>query len=177
MIVEPHIAPALLDKVTQTLKDNFLDSFDWLEQCYGLAQVGIVMRDNREYRFPVVYRNDGSTFQKELHPDQGLMSFGFFELNTPYNRDFNIGEFVYNLNFVCWLNLPKIDASRPDDFTSLLTKQVIERIEKKVGPNSISVEPRHENIFNRYDYSQSEKQFMKYPYSGFKIGFEFADIC
>ena len=179
--IQPYTTPVLLNQVIQQLQDQFAQ-LTWLETVYPLVQVGqrqVQLNGNeRRVRYPQVYRNDGKTYQHFISPDRSAKSFCFFELNAPYSFDFNdllirTGQAAFNLNIVVWLNLPKIDPQRAYDFTEELIQDFVQHglmaSVHKVSIQDLFVERRQELIFNRYDYSIAEEQFLIFPYSGFKV--------
>ncbi len=180
--IQPYTTPVLLGQVIQQL-GNQLKQLTWLETVYPIVQVGQqnaaednAKRGRTSYRYPIVYRNDGKTYQHIISPDRSTQSFAFFELNAPYSFDFNdvnirTGRVQFNLNVVAWLNLPRIDGGRDYDFTEELIQDFIGFGLLGADYSSLSVERRQELIFNRYDYSIAEEQFLIYPYSGFKVSF------
>ena len=177
--IQSQVSAVLPGRVIEQLTEQ-LSALTWLETVYPLAQIGLrnvqLNGNDRPLRYPMVYRNDGKTYQHIISPDRSTQSFAFFELNAPYNFDFNdvnirTGRVQYNLNVVVWLNLPRIDGGRDHDFTEELIQDFIGFGLLGADYSNLSVERRQELIFNRYDYSIAEEQFLIYPYSGFKVSF------
>ena len=177
--IQSQVSAVLPGRVIEQLTEQ-LSALTWLETVYPLAQIGLrnvqLNGNDRPLRYPMVYRNDGKTYQHIISPDRSTQSFAFFELNAPYSFDFNdvnirTGRVQYNLNVVVWLNLPRIDGGRDYDFTEELIQDFIGVGLQGADYESLSVERRQELIFNRYDYSIAEEQFLIYPYSGFKVSF------
>lgn len=188
--VTPYATPALLDAVIQPALAS-LQALPWLETVYPVAQIGRVNTDLERsatatrqasagglLRYPTVYRNDGKTYQVIIAPDRDKASFAFFEREAPYgvatnDLTTNSGQFTYALSLVVWLNLPKIDSLRNYDFTEELVQDCLEYglLTALDAVTNIAIERRQEAVFNKYDYNLAEKQFLLYPYSGFKISF------
>lgn len=173
-------SPVLLGKLIQGINENLKQNLDWLELTYPVAKTVYITRDDTEYRFPGVYKNDGSSYHIAIAPDEKVRAFSFFEIADSFEIDgesnpFDIsGNTSFPVSLIVWANLPKIYAGRSYDFTEELIQDILQNgkmrdITGLIDIESVNIEMRTEEVFVKYDFDQTDRQFMLYPYSAFKI--------
>jgi hypothetical protein len=186
-----YSSPVLLAKLVQGMNENLKQNLDWMELTYPVAKTVYINRDDTEYRFPGVYKNDGSAYHIAIAPDHKVRSFSFFEIADSFEIDgesepFGIsGNTSFPVSLIVWANLPKINAGKSYDFTEELIQDILQNGKMKDVPGLVdiqdfSIEMRTEEVFVRYDYDQAERQFMLFPYSAFKINMTLIadiDLC
>ena len=164
-----YIDPKLQDKIVQDLNALLTDH---VEYTYGIAHMGY-NEDGDTY--PQIYYNDGSVKNIMLFPDSKVKSFCFWELVGSNVLDEDEGV-EYELNFVFWGNLYRIDSTKYYDFTSEIEQSIIQ-VFKNAGATEISY--TEEDVFSVYSkYLEQEKQTLMRPNTGFKINLKYNDqIC
>ena len=101
-----------------------------------------------------------------LFPDNKVKSFCFWEFDGADVLDEDEG-IDYNLTFVFWGNLDRIDNSKYYDHTSEIEQSII-KLFKTNGATDVSYS--EDNVFSDYSkYKENEKQTLMRPNVGFKI--------
>lgn len=168
-IIPTYTNPKLHDSVIQSINDLLVD---YVEYRYGSVHVGY---DESGETYPSVYKNDGSRKNYMLFPDNRVKSFGFWELNDSDVLDDDDGV-IYDLTFVFWGNLERIDSTKYYDFTSEIAQSIVQLF-KNYGATAITY--TQDDIFSEYSkYLEQDKQTLMRPNTGFKINMKIHDfIC
>jgi len=110
--------PKMQDATVQTL-NTLLTSY--VEYLFGIVHTGY---DEKGFSYPSIYHNDGSFKNAMLFPDNKVKSFGFWEFDGADVLDDDEGV-NYNLSFVFWGNLTRIDSTKRYDHTSEIEQNII----------------------------------------------------
>jgi len=172
--------PVLHAKIIQDFQERFDDQLQWLEKVYPLARVGETKKeDGSTFRYPQVYVNDGGRDYYDLRPDDNLSCFGFFEMNDAYPVNVDQSEVGFNISFIVWYNLKKLDNGKNYDYSAELLAHVLKVLENYTEYSSsitdLEIEPRPEEVFSKYSFEQTDNQYLMYPFGAFKLSFTIAD--
>jgi len=160
--IPTYLNPKLQDEIVQQL--NVLLAGE-VERLYGIVHIGY---DEEGKTYPSIYRNDGSKKNMILFPDNRVKSFGFWEFSEATVLDDDEG-IEYELSFVFWGNLQRIDESKDYDFTSEIEQSIVQ-ILKDDGATGITY--TQEDVFSDYSkYEEKSRQTLMRPNTGFKISF------
>jgi hypothetical protein len=186
LIPRPFDQATLTQAVVSALQQHFQENLSaWLETVYGLVKTGVVIKMTpkgieQRFRYPQIYLNDAGKSHLDIRPDSQVKSFCFFEQNSDvryeaYDQATHYGWLTYDLGIVFWLNLPKID-NRIYDFTQELLQDVLNvglwRSPLQYQVENVTADSRPESVFEKYSLDPAEKQFLMYPYSGFRLDVE-----
>jgi len=171
----PLSNPVLHAKAVQDLQTLFQTELAWIENVYPITRVGVTKVGTSNFNYPQVYSGTGSKYF-DVRPNSALSSYGFFEVNSSFSVDKDQDIETYNLSFIVWYNLPRMDGSKGYDYSSELIGHVLKVIRESslnsaVGEITIDTNP--EDIFDKYSMEQSETQFLMYPYGAFKLTFDY----
>jgi len=153
---------------TPVMQDDIVQEYNALltsivEYRFGIAHIG---QDEDGKTYPQVYYNDGGRKNMMLFPDNKVKSFCFWEFDGADVLDEDEG-IDYNLTFVFWGNLDRIDNSKYYDHTSEIEQSII-KLFKTNGATDVSYS--EDNVFSDYSkYKENEKQTLMRPNVGFKI--------
>jgi len=171
-------SPVLQAKVAQQLQVLFTSELTWIENIYAIARVGVTKaQDGSTFNYPQIYSGTGMNYF-DIRPDSSLDSYSFFEVNDSYPVDKDQDIQTYNLSFICWYNLPRMDSSKGYDYSPELIAHVLKVIregEYNSNVSNINVDVNPESIFDKYSMNQVDTQFLMYPYGAFKITFDYTD--
>ncbi len=161
--------PVLQDAVVQTL-NALLTSH--VELLFGIVHTGVTDENDT---YPQIYNNDGSTSNIMIFPDDKVKSFCFWEFKNADVLDEDDGM-VYELTFIFWGNLERIDPSKNYDHTSEI-EQAILKVFK--GQDVTEMNLTEEDVFVNYSkYLEQEKQTLMRPNTAFKINFKIqGSVC
>ena len=171
-------SPYLHNKVIQLIQTD-LAALSWMDIAYPLARVGVNKdAEGNEFKYPQVYINNGGVDYYDVRPNKNLTSYCFFELNNPQQFDSD-NQITYNLSLIVWFNLKTVSPSKSYDYTAELIKDILRMFNEsdyadKISNISYTVE--QEEIFSKYSMAIVETQFLMYPYSAFKITFDYTDV-
>ena len=158
--ITTYTTPVMQDVIVQEY-NALLTSI--VEYRYGIAHIG---QNEDGATYPQIYYNDGGRKSMMLFPDNKVKSFCFWEFDRADILDDDEGV-NYNLSFVFWGNLTRIDGTKYYDFTSELEQSIIKLFVAK-GATDISY--TQEDVFSGYSkYKENEKQTLMRPNTGFKI--------
>lgn len=160
--ISTYTDPKMQDSVVQTLNALLVSS---VEYRFGIVHLGY---DEEGNTYPSVYHNDGSFKNEMLFPDNKVKSFGFWEFDEGEVLNDNDGD-TYNLSFVFWGNLNRIDASKLYDHTSEIQQTILNIF---IGQGARDITWTQDDVFANYSkYLEQEKQTLMRPNTGFKISF------
>jgi hypothetical protein len=167
--VPTYSSPVLHDAVVQTL-NALLTSY--VEYLFGISHIGV---DDEGETYPQVYNNDGSTSNVMIFPDNRVKSFCFWVLNGAEVLDDDDGM-VYDLTFIFWGNLERIDQSKNYDHTSEIQQSILKVFK---GQDVTELSYTQEDVFVDYTkYLEQERQTLMRPNTGFKISFKIqGSVC
>ncbi len=169
LIPTPHLA----QRPVQALLGLFAEALPWLSHRYGLAQVGIKKAENKTYRYPQLYRQDGGLRHDYLTPDAATAALCFFERNGPSTIRWHegsiqmSGDWQHPLGLVVWCNLERID-NRGYDYADALAADVL-RVLVDAGVEVTGVEQRPEQVMGRYTFMAGDQFLLTYPWAAFRI--------
>lgn len=166
----PYITnPRYDDAVVQDIQKDFVAKLTWLTRCYPIARVGVDAASKETY--PQIQANNSTRESYNIRPDNKCAAYCFFEVEQPYEINFNSKEVKYYLSVIFWGDLSLIDNTKGYDFTSQLIQDVSERLERRQC-GDLRVEENPEKIFNKYSaMKQYATQHMMKKYTSFKITF------
>ena len=180
----------LLSRLVAGVNINLEKNLEWLQKAYPLTQRASVTVNNTTFRYPVVYKTDSRQYFEKVAPDARLSGFSFFEQNGPmqfvdqvlqpsFGRQLMTQRFSVSLIF--WVNLSKINIGKDFDYTDELIADVLNNANMRVNTDitrieNMQVETRNDFIFSLYDYDQTDKQYLLYPYSAFRINMDWITV-
>jgi len=165
-----------------------LQDAPWLSRTSGVVQVVNRVIDTGDgtfitKRIPVAsYATtlDCSSTQADMIPDSSTKGMLYFEdggVTAPVKARTG-WQYTSKLRLVCWLNTQLITG----DDTTLLSARVITGIATRLSGNPFSSEPfsriavsisnipvQDATIFSKYDYSETETQYLMSPYEYFAL--------
>lgn len=180
MIATPTIptptAPKLWDYAVSELQTELTGNISWLPAAFGKAQRRVkVGPDGREIRFPAVYSGKGDYLS--MLPDGHIGNYSWLDVDDYQELQGERHEYAElraNIGLVFWLDLRTaypsdyenrtIEHAKYDVLAALksirLTRSVllIDRVAERV-----------ENIYRGYTHGEVERQFLMYPYTGFRL--------
>lgn len=161
--------PKMQDLTVQNI-NALLTSY--VENLYGIVHLGF---DEDGNTYPSVYYNDGSKKNLMLFPDNRVKSFCFWVLNGAEVLDDDDGM-VYDLTFIFWGNLERIDQSKNYDHTSEIQQSILKVFK---GQDVTELSYTQEDVFVDYTkYLEQERQTLMRPNTGFKISFKIqGSVC
>ncbi len=166
-VIPTYSDPKMQDAVVQTLNALLTDQVEYL---FGIVNVGYD-KDGKTY--PSIYYNDGSRKNFMLFPDSKVKSFGFWEFNGTEVLGEDEGV-IYDLTFVFWGNLERINRNKNYDFTSEIEQGIIQRFK---GAGATEVSYTEDGVFDDYSkYSEQDNQSLMRPNTGFKISLKMHEI-
>lgn len=186
-IIQPNSFsnPVMDAKIVQDIQALFGAELDWLQICYPIARIGITSRGQDqelvEYKYPQIYKNDGSENYIDVLPDSGLRSYCFFEVDSPYKENSAMDTNSIDLCIIFWINLKKLDPGRDYDYSRELASHAAKVLQESTGfassisSSGITFEYSPERIFDKYSITQQDEQMMMYPYAAFKMSFTVDD--
>lgn len=178
MIIPDNINPdpQLLDKVVKQVRDKFKEKLTWLDTVFGLAFVNTMRIDKKDYKYPAVYI--GKQEYVNALPTEQYGNYCFFEAEDPttYNPDY-VGkhQITSRLSIIFYVNM---DDLYQDDLVHRIenVKRLIldvlasPGILKNGGSLRVNkIYQRVENVFNNYQLTQINEQFLMYPYVGLRF--------
>lgn len=161
--IQTYDDPIMQDEVVQTLNALLANI---VEYRFGIVHTGY---DEDGNTYPSVYHNDGSFKNEMLFPDNKVKSFCFWEFESGDVLNDNDGD-VYNLSFVFWGNLTRIDGTKLYDHTTEIQQSIL-TIFLANGARDVSW--TQDDVFSNYSkYLEQEKQTLMRPNTGFRISFQ-----
>ncbi len=169
------LSPVLHAKAVQELQVLFQTKLTWIENIYACAMVGVAKTNKGNFNYPRIYSGSGGKYF-DVRPDNSLRAYSFFEVNNSFPVDTEEDQVVYDLSFICWYNLPKLNGEKSYDYSPELISHVLKVIKEsdydsRISNKNVFVNP--EDVFSRYSMDQSDTQHLMYPYGAFKITFDF----
>ena len=165
--IETFDTPVMQDSIVQTLNALIVD---YVEYQFGIVHLGT---DEEGETYPSVYKNDGSFKNYMIFPDNRVQSFGFWEFDGADVLDDNDGV-NYNLTFVFWGNLQRIDRGKLYDFTTEIEQSVLHKF---INAGALDVNYTQDDVFGSYSkYQEKERQTLMRPNTGFRISFKIHDV-
>lgn len=178
MIPSSYTTPYLDAEIIQNLQQLLQSECTWIQEVHPLAVVGVTKdSEGNDFKYPRVYKNDGNQNYYDIRPDDKLTCYSFFELEDPTEID---GEQItYNLSLIVWFNLNTVSASKNYDYSRELIKDIMRGIQESTLHENVKIlsyEVDPNNIFDKYSMKLTDNQFLMFPYSAFKINFEYVNI-
>jgi hypothetical protein len=184
--------PKGLDRVVQTLQEQFTTGLPWLEKAFGRAytqsvktDIGVGIRSNDNIFYPAVYQgysgDNVRDFENVLENDN-LDSYCFFKTEDDLSQEYSHfleNEFESEFSIIFLFDMDRINkrlgTSRLYPFQNELIADALEQIEltvfstvgDRVTVNTVQKSPQE--IFRGYTIDITERQNLVYPSGGFKI--------
>ncbi len=164
--IPTYATATMQDSIVQTLNSLITDD---VEYQFGIVHLGY---DEKGATYPSVYKNDGSFGNYMIFPDNKVKSYCFWEFNGADVLDDDDGV-DYNLTFVFWGNLQRIDRSKLYDFTTEIEQSILHKF---INAGALDVSYMQDDVFSGYSkYQEKAKQTLMRPNTGFKISFKMHD--
>lgn len=183
MIRTPRIPvladPALIDFALLELQTKLITRFPWLDHAFGKAQQLRKAGDNgRVLTFPTVY--SGGKEYLRVFPDEAIGNFSFFDVKDGEAVDRSVGPSGYLtavVGLIFWFDIQDV---YPVDWEHRTTENVKDDVllflnAAGLMQSNISVGrifERPENIYPGYSFPEIEDQFLRRPFSGFRVELE-----
>lgn len=172
--VPPYFtSPVLQSKIIQDLQQLLQQNCLWLQLVYPIARVGERKIGDSTYRYPQVYKNGGDRDYFDIQPTDQLLSYAWFELESPLIQDINTDEMNQRLSVIVFVNLRNLDPGRPYDYTSELVADIIRIIQGDTAfsdmVDTVDIETDPKKVFSRYLLSEADDKFLMYPFGAFRI--------
>lgn len=179
--------PIGIDSEIQKIQIKFRNDLVWLQTAFGRAfrQEGTYTSQQGEkvpkkYFYPEVYQKGREPIS--AMPNDNLKSACFFYTNDhgkPVDyKMLSYNSYTYKTSVVFWMNLKKIDPNKDFRFTEELKQDVLDVLRNCTSVVVLEIFENWENVLNNYSqlgnfkqYSDNFKQYLKPPYSGFRIDF------
>ncbi len=175
-IIPTPTSPKLWDYAVAELQTELAANISWLTSAFGKARRAVKAGpDGREIRFPAVYSGTGDYLS--MLPDGHLGNYSWLDVDDYQELQgerHEYAELTANIGLVFWLDLRTayaadyeqrtIEHAKYDVLTALksirLTRSVllIERVAERV-----------ENIYRGYTPGEVQRQFLTFPYTGFRL--------
>ena len=180
MIATPTIpvptSPKLWDYATAELQTELAANLSWLTSAFGKARRQVKTGpDGREVRVPVVYSGTGDYIS--MLPDGHLGNYCWLDVedyqNLPYGRE-EYNEIRARVGLVFWLDLRTaypadyasrtIEHAKADVMTAL---RAVRLTRSNLMVDRVAELP--ENIYRGYTPGEIDRQFLMFPYTGFRL--------
>lgn len=171
--------PTPLDAAIAAMQGKFAE-LDWLQTAFGACkkQTGRISqkeqpdrRVRNEFTYPEgIYK--GEPFN--LMPNDNLNAFCFFHPydNTEfpdYEGNSSIVHAVQPLAIIFWGNLSRINKEKDYIFTEELRIQALAKLAKVPAFILESSAVEYENVFSPFTLRETYRQFLKFPFFGFRF--------
>ena len=149
---------------------------DWLDAVFSIAQTAEKRNDaGNAVRYPRVYSGNGEYIDVRYHDEFKAMCF--FERNgaVQIQNSSDEPEMRFPLSLVVWADLSKVQPSNQYDYTDQLIGDVLAVLKDKYD-SEIEVfdyEDRLNNVYDKYTLSDIDSRFLSYPYTAFRINFDY----
>jgi hypothetical protein len=182
-------SPTGLDKVIQSIQQEFAAGLTWLEKSFGRAWEfkEVDPATERIIRVPKCYSGEGEYIN--VLPNDFLKAQSFITVRNEetwpsYSRATGNSK-SRTLSAIFWVNLNEIDPTKDYIFTEVLKKDVEKILKANAYVASIDkyFDERVEDVFDgyisqaesgRYSVDDTKTQYLMYPYSGFRFDFTVA---
>lgn len=177
------IQPVGIDKAIQNIQTKLQAQLSWLQVAFGRAfrqeSLGYV-RDSEgkevrvRYNYPEVYQKTKEPLN--VMPNDNLKSACFFYTKDPGKPvDYNFlqyNAYTYGVSLIFWFNLEKIDNTKDFRFTEVLKLEVLQVLRGVTTMKVTEIYENWENILRDFTVGGNTKEYLKPPYSGFRIDFD-----
>lgn len=185
-----------MNKEIAALLKNKIRNLPFIDVLAGLVQTVeyVQFQDGDEKlvqsrkRFPVSYDvalgGDGCVGrEKDLQPNSSKKSITYFEdygSRVNATRD-GVTDFTSQLRLVCWLNRNRLTGDAYSEITAFCIASIIplickanpENIEQfsQIRTKALTVPVQGPDLFAKYTYDETVRQFLRPPYEAFAIDF------
>jgi hypothetical protein len=148
---------------------------DWLELSLGLSQSFEETTDAGTKRIPRIYSTNSQYI--DCSPDEQFQSMSFFARNgaVQINNGEDEPEMRFPLSLFVWADLSKIETGNTYDYTDQLLGDVL-NVLKSYYDSEITVfqyECDPLRVYDRYTLTDLRTRLMTYPYTAFRIDFDY----
>lgn len=148
---------------------------DWLELSLGLAQTFEETTDAGTKRIPRIYSANAEYI--DCSPDEQFQSIAFFALNSAVRIDnaADEPEMRFPLSLYVWADMSRVDTGNSYDYTDQLLGDVL-NVLKSYYDSEIEVfqyERDPLRVYDRYTLTDLKTRLITYPYTAFRIDFEY----
>lgn len=182
--VTPHVItePRGIDMVCKSLQSSF-DNVLWLDKSFARAVFRTEKRDDKDYVYPAMFVANGYDYLDMLQIDNWKSYSFMIARDSESVEDYEEGiqnTLKRKLSCVFWMNLEQVGPTRQDDFLEELKQDLIKAIKNARfldvtnGSSVLGVEIQNiydepKNIFSGFTISETDSQFLYYPYRGLRI--------
>lgn len=174
--IQAPIAPKLWDYALAEFQTKLEANLSWLTTAYGRGYEHMKRdKNNRQYTFPAVWANNKEYVS--MFPDEHLGNYSWFDLSPVQelaDSRYEYQRLFANMGIVFWLDLR---TAYPIDYT----QRTIEHAKSDVMTalrsifltrSSFTISRIAEtapNIYRGYTHREVGRQFLMFPYAGFRI--------
>jgi len=167
--------PTLFDEVVQQYQQELKNRLPWLNYSYGIAvTITTTGANSEEYKIPAVY--DRGKEYKNICPSDIDGNYCFFYVDDPQRIDelspYDAGKVTSDISIVFWYDTRTIGMAdeRNRNYVKAEILKALKQIKPKRGSitfNTMYDEPS--NVFERYDLSETDNQYLIQPFAGVRI--------
>jgi hypothetical protein len=170
-----------VDKAIQNIQEQLQNDLGWLgNHAFGRAfkQELVKILPGQSSRkliyYPEVYQAGGEPLN--VMPNDNLRAQSFFYVNDPIKAiDYLPGHnsiFTAPASLVVWINLKKLNVIATARTTEQLKLQVLVTLGKFSNVYVTKTFESYENVFSNYTILEEYREYMKFPYTAFRIDFD-----
>lgn len=173
-------SPAGIDAAIQDIQIALRAGIDWLgDMAFGRAfkQEQKVITSGEASRRLVYYPEVYQVTNEPLivMPNDNVKAQSFFYVRDPGQPiDYTPGQYnIYNypVSLVVWGNLNLITPASKGRYTEVLKLQVLELLRANYSVEITAVFESFENVYSNYTITEDYREYMKLPYTAFRIDF------
>ena len=172
--------PKGINAVIETLTKNIAANTPLIDNDYGQAVAVYKKLNDREYRIPAIPKENTYI---EMFPEGGKDNILFAIAHDPcetLHQSYENALKQQAISVIVW-----IDQNKYGTYAHSVTDDIIEEITETIRKHggirariqNIYKEPQ--NVYQGFDYSLIQTQFLMYPYTGFRINYQvtFNESC
>lgn len=180
-------------ELAATMK-GMISHFPFVDVLAGLVKTAETSTPNdddgtvKRQKFPVAWDtniggNCHAGAERDLIPDSSRRSIIYFEdLGTNITRDGRNGDIAFagTVRLVGWLNRNRLVGNPYQEVSAHIIAAIIGKLNmryenlgifKRLSVYATRVPPQDQNLFSRYTYDETVRQFLMPPYEAFGIDF------
>lgn len=172
--------PVGIDKAIQDVQIK-LQAILWLgNKAYGRAfkqeenKIIAGGGSRRLIYYPEVYQDGGEPLN--VMPNDSSQAQSFFYTRDPARAvdymPLQNNIYIHPTSLILWANLGKVDPAKQGRFTEYLKAEVLGVLRSCTGLYVTQVVESYENVFSNYTITEEYRQYMKLPYTAFRIDFD-----
>ncbi len=169
-----------IDRAIGNIQTRLGEKLTWVEKIFGKCTIQYeVMKQStdktskaKETAFPQVYSKTGEPYN--LMMNDNLKSYCFFVAHDPgvfqdYNFSANQNYIDRKISIIFWMNVHKINPAAKGPFNEELIISVIQALKFLPDFKVTEVFETYKKIYEGFSIDENLRQYMKFPYSGFRI--------